>query len=158
MLISQCGKQKLAFFQNNSKKVNLNADKITEQILEWLETGAISWVGPAAEVESPIRAGLVLATNTKITPEGEKIKFRVCMDGGPWTITKTHNPPCLLNTITDVLLFIKPGQLMSKWDDKSGFHHLKMDVVSRDYTHFMWGDQIFRYNAAAFGIGRVPAD
>jgi hypothetical protein len=47
---------------------------------------------------------------------------------------------------------------MSKWDDKSGSHHLKMDKVSRDFTHFKWGNQIFRYNAAAFGIGRVPAD
>ena len=65
----------------------MNAKKITAQILEWLETKAVVWLGPANKIESPIRAGLVLAINTKQTPEGEKLKLRVCMDGGPWTIT-----------------------------------------------------------------------
>jgi hypothetical protein len=87
MLKSPCRKTKIPFFQKISKRTNLNAKKITAQILEWLETKAVVWLGPANKIESPIRAGLVLAINTKQTPEGEKLKLRVCMDGGPWTIT-----------------------------------------------------------------------
>ena len=94
-------------------------------------TGAIEWLGPANIIESPTSAGLVLATNIKYTHQGEKVKIQVCMVGGPWTTTKTHNPSCLFNNLTDVLLFIKPNKLMSKFVDKSGFHHLKMDLHSK---------------------------
>ena len=142
------------FFQPNSKKVLLSPDDVTESLKDWNKTGAIEYVGPAKEVESPIRAGTVLAINIK----PEKIKLRVCFDGEPWSITKKFDVPCVLDTVQKVLLYVEKDDCLTKWDDKSGFHQLKLDEASRNFTHFVWGNHVFQYFAAPFGIGRVPAD
>ena len=145
---------KKPFYQQNSEKVMLNPDAVTESLRDWNKTGAIEYVGKAEEVESPIRAGTVLAINIK----PEKVKLRVCFDGGPWTITRKYDVPCNLDTVQKVLLYVEKDDCLTKWDDKSGFHQLKLDEASRHYTHFEWGGHIFQYYAAPFGIGRVPGD
>lgn len=146
--------EKKPFFQSNSKKVLLSPDAVTESLVEWNKTGAIEYVGKAEEIESPIRAATVLAINIK----PEKIKLRVCFDGGPWSITKKYDVPCVLDTVQKALMYIEKGDRMTKWDDKSGFHQLRLDEASRSYTHFVWGKHVFQYYGAPFGIGRVPAD
>ena len=142
------------FYQENSKKTLLCPEEITTQLKEWIVTGAIEYVGPAQEVESPIRAGMVMAINIK----PDKIKLRLCFDGSAWSQTQRFNIPCVLDCIGTVLPYLKMNDYFTKWDDKSGFHQLKMDEMSKHFTHFNWGDHIFRYKAACFGLGLVPAN
>ena len=142
------------FYQDNSAKTLLCPDEITEQLKEWTKTGAIEYVGPAKDVESPIRAGMVMAINIK----PDKIKLRLCFDGSAWSQTQRYNVPCVLDCIGTVLPYLKKDDYFTKWDDKSGFHQLKMDEMSQDFTHFNWGNHIFKYKAACFGLGMVPAN
>ena len=55
-------------------------------------------------------------------------------------------------------LFINKNDYLSKFDDSSGFLQAFLDKESEKMTHFRWGNFIFCFHGAAFGIARVPAD
>jgi len=71
--------KKKPFYQANSSKTTLCPDEITQSIEDWIETGAVQYVGRDKEVESPIRAGVVMALNIK----PDKIKTRITIGAQP---------------------------------------------------------------------------
>ena len=145
---------KAPYWQENNPALLDNGDFVTQQIKEWIQCNSVQYVGPAETVQSPIRSGIVLAINQK----KDKLKLRLCTDGGAWSSTTLYQAPCPLDTLLSVLLTVNEGDYMTKWDDKSGLHQMKLDDFSSNFSHFTWGGHVFRFHAASFGFGRIPAD
>ena len=143
---------KLPFLQENSNHLLDNIKVINDQLISWIKTGAVEFLGDMRSVKSKLRTSLVLVYN--VTND----KFRTCFDGGSFKTTQSYSVPCRLDTLCETLLFINKNDYLSKFDDSSGFLQSYLDESSRNMTHFRWGNYIFRFFAAAFGIARVPSD
>ena len=140
------------FYQPNSEFLLENPEVITDQIIKWIRSGAMELVGPCNMVKSLVRTSMVLVYNENSD------KYRTCFDGGLLKLTEDYSVPCHLDTVTDALLFLEKDDYMSKFDDSSGFLQAYLDPQSSDLTHVRWGNYIFRYYGAAFGIPRIPGD
>ena len=143
---------KTQFYQPNGDFLLENPQEITNQIIKWVKSGALELVGHCNITKSLIRTSMVLVFNENSN------KFRTCFDGGLLKLTEEFSVPCKLDTVTNTLLFIDKDDYMCKFDDASGFLQAFLDEQSRDLTHTKWGQYIFRYYGAAFGIPRVPGD
>jgi hypothetical protein len=141
------------FFQPNGVKCLENAEWITNQMVEWIETGAVELVGH----QSKVKDTLLLAAVVLAHKPGSN-KYRACFDGGSWKTTEKYKVPCNLDMISDALLFVEKGDHLTKWDDKSGFLQFKFDKDTQDTIRFKWGKFIFNYYGSCFGLGRVPGD
>ena len=140
------------FYQPNGDFLLENPEEITNQISKWIKSGAMELVGHCNVTKSLIRTSMVLVFNENSE------KYRTCFDGGCLKLTEEYSVPCKLDTVTNTLLFIEKNDYMCKFDDASGFLQAYLDEQSRDLTHVRWGNYIFRYFGAAFGIPRVPGD
>ena len=138
--------------QPNSKYLLENPQEITGQIVKWIRSGAMEYVGPCNITRSPMRNSLVLVYNENSD------KFRTCFDGGALKLTEAYSVPCKLDEVIDALLFLKKDDYMTKFDDASGFLQAHLDEQSSNLTHVRWGQHIFKYYGAAFGIPRIPGD
>jgi hypothetical protein len=144
------------FYQKNSsehlKHLLENINIINDQLVKWVASGAIIVLGTTVQIKSKIKTSLVLAYNESAD------KFRCCFDGGSFKAIQGYTVPCNLDTLSETLLFINKNDYLSKYDDSSGFLQPYLDKPSQDMTHFRWGNYIFKFYAAAFGIARVPGD
>jgi hypothetical protein len=144
--------EKREFFQQNSEHLLDNIEVINKQLIDWVATGAVKFLGPTESIKSKIRTSLVLVYNESSD------KHRCCFDGGSFKVTQGYSVPCKLDTLNETLLFINKDDYLSKYDDSSGFLQAYLDEPSQNMTHFRWGSFIFKFFAAAFGIARVPSD
>lgn len=82
--------------------------------------------------------------------------FRACFDGSAMKELELFKKPCKLDTCRQTFAFLKKGMLLTKIDDKCGFHHLRLDQFSKNMACCEYGGELFRYNGAPFGIPKVP--
>ena len=121
---------------------------VTEQIFQWRKSGALHIFRKQDELSPKIA--------TPITVAIKDDKRRMCNDGGLWKIVQKEKVPCKLDSIMGALRYLKKGDLMTKTDDKSGFHHLLLEPESSDLAIQWWGNYFFKFKAAAFGYSIVP--
>jgi hypothetical protein len=140
------------FLQPNAKFLLENPEEITKQVIKWISSGALEYVGPCNITRSPLRTSLVLVYNENSD------KFRTCFDGGSLKLTEAYSVPCVLDEVVDALLFLEKNDYMTKFDDASGFLQAFLDKQSSNLCHIRWGQHIFKYYGAAFGIPRIPGD
>ena len=89
------------FYQPNSKFLLEKPEVITDQIIEWIRSGALELVGPCNMVKSLRRTSMILVYNENSD------KYRTCFDGGCFKLTEDYSVPCHLDTVTDALLFLE---------------------------------------------------
>ena len=133
----------------NPRSLYQHHSVVLKQILKWLESGAMEWVPPGSP-EKPL-----LTSSIIVVPKGEN-DWRVCYNGNPVKMIEERPQPCTLDSLSSALSFIRKGDLLSKVDDKSGFHQLLLDPFSRNLAFCEYGGQLFRYRAAAFGFPKIP--
>ena len=92
----------------------------------------------------------------KKAPDGTWSDHRFCCD-----FRRCNDLIAPMNTHVPVAddLFQKLGKsrFFSKLDMRSGFFQLPLHPDSRDITSFWWGDNLYRYTRAPFGIRTCPA-
>ena len=140
------------FYQTNQKKILDNPKEIQDQIVKWVRQGVMNYLGRANEIESKMRTSLVLAYNEN------KDAYRICFDGGAGKETQAYTVPCELDTVGMALKALDKDDLLCKLDDKSGFLQVKFSEETRKLSHCVWGDHVFEFYGAIFGMARVPGD
>ena len=84
-------------------------------------------------------------------------KERMCHDGGYEKAIEGYSFPCKLEDLYGILQVLEPNDLLSKSDDKSGFHLVLLGKESRLLTAFSYKGRFFLYRVAPFGSPKIPA-
>ncbi|CAG5101436.1 Oidioi.mRNA.OKI2018_I69.YSR.g17087.t1.cds [Oikopleura dioica] len=134
----------------NSKGTNKHIGVIANQIKKWMESAALEYRPPEA------KHSILMMANWVVVPKQGEEQWRTCYNGGPLKVLERYTQPCHLDSAGQVLKILKKGDLLSKWDDKSGFHHLTLDPFSRNLAFCQLGGNLFRYRGAAFGLPAIP--
>ena len=81
----------------------------------------------------------------------------MCHDGAWEKEIEGFPIPCKMEDLTSVLPHIRPNDLLTKLDDKRGFHLVQMNKESRGLTAFKFQGQILTYRVVPFGCPKSPA-
>ena len=132
--------------------------KLIEKTIEkWLANGAIIMMD---DNEIPDLCTPVVLANVQLpggpAPDDTK-KERMCHDGGYEKAIEGYSFPCKLEDLYGILQVLEKGDLMSKSDDKSGFHLVLLGQESRLLTAFSYQGHKFMYRVAPFGSPKIPA-
>ena len=132
--------------------------KLIEKTIEkWLSNGAIIMMDSN---EKPDLCTPVVLANVQL-PGGpvpdENKKERMCHDGGYEKAIEGYSFPCKLEDLYGILQVLEKGDLLSKSDDKSGFHLVLLGQESRLLTAFSYQGHMFMYRVAPFGSPKIPA-
>ena len=163
-------KQTPVWFENKSQKwiyppiidtdpkIEKAQAKLIEKTIEkWLKNGAIIMMedGKKPDLSTPV----VLA-NVQLPggpPPDPTKKPRMCHDGGFEKSIEGYSFPCKLEDLFGILQILEPDDLLSKSDDKSGFHLVLLGKESRLLTAFRYKGQFFLYRVAPFGSPKIPS-
>ena len=130
---------------------------IEKTIEKWLKNGAIIMLN---ESEIPDLCTPVVLANVQLpggpAPDGTK-KERMCHDGGFEKAIEGYSFPCKLEDLYGILQVLEQNDLLSKSDDKSGFHLVLLGQESRLLTAFSYKGKFFMYRVAPFGSPKIPA-
>ena len=132
--------------------------KLIEKTIEkWLKNGAIIMMD---ESELPDLCTPVVLANVQLpggpAPDPTK-KERMCHDGGFEKAIEGYSFPCKLEDLYGILQVLEKDDLLSKSDDKSGFHLVLLGQESRLLTAFSYKGKYFMYRVAPFGSPKIPA-
>ena len=132
--------------------------KLIEKTIEkWLKNGAIVMMD---ENEKPDLCTPVVLANVQLpggpAPDRTK-KERMCHDGGYEKAIEGYSFPCKLEDLYGILQVLEKDDLLSKSDDKSGFHLVLLGRESRLLTAFSYKGRFFMYRVAPFGSPKIPA-
>ena len=132
--------------------------KLIEKTIEkWLKNGAIIMMD---ENEKPDLCTPVVLANVQLpggpAPDLTK-KERMCHDGGYEKAIEGYSFPCKLEDLYGILQVLEKDDLLSKSDDKSGFHLVLLGRESRLLTAFSYKGRMFMYRVAPFGSPKIPA-
>jgi len=58
--------------------------------------------------------------------------------------------------VEDILAKLGTSQLFSIFDSCKGFYAIPVDDSSKDYTTFVTGDNMYRFNVMPFGLVNAP--
>lgn len=83
-------------------------------------------------------------------------KPRVCLNARPLA-SVIRNVPCRLDSIAQLICYLRPGSSAIISDDKQGFFHCMIDLRSRGLLCFHYGDETYAYTCLAFGINSAPS-
>jgi len=133
------------FRLENSRSISKNNDEVVKQIMKWIQSGAVTHIPDKTSVKPLMHSNMVVVPKA----DGD---IRICYNGGPLKQIERFSQPCHLDSCADVLHFIRKGDLLAKMEDKQMFFHMNLDNFSRELAYFSYDDQLFRYNAGAFGL------
>ena len=145
------------FFKTDEKLELLHQDYIKDTIEKWLKTKTIYICKPTDHID--LVTPLVMANLPTVNgppPDPDK-KPRMCHDGGYEKEIEGYPIPCKMEDIKTVLPNIKQYDLLTKLDDKRGFHLLRMNKESRGLTIFQYKGQYMTYRGVPFGCPKSPA-
>ena len=145
------------FFETDSELENLHFDYIKDTIEKWLKTKSIYIMKKSDQID--LVTPLVMANLPTIhgpPPDPDK-KARMCHDGAWEKEIEGFPIPCKMEDLTSVLPHIRPNDLLTKLDDKRGFHLVQMNKESRGLTAFKFQNQILTYRVVPFGCPKSPA-
>ena len=145
------------FFDTDPKLENLHQDYIKDTIEKWLKTKAIYIMKSTDQID--LVTPLVMANLPTLNgpPADPDKKPRMCHDGAFEKEIEGYPIPCKMEDISMVLPNIRPNDLLTKLDDKRGFHLVKMNRESRGLTAFKFRNKILTYRVVPFGCPKSPA-
>ena len=108
------------------------------------------------EIMTPISRVNLFLVSAWVVAEGKKL--RKCFDGGLIKVLESAKTKCVLDSIPDFVDMLRPNDLLSKIDDKSGFYQLLLNGDSVGLTGQKIGKSYFATRGAAFGLPRIPGD
>lgn len=139
--------QTVPFYSTNPEWVSKYLKFTVDTIDEWLMTGALT-LRPKGD-EPIMTAGCIYASMDK--------KARLCYDGSITKALEYYKMPCKLDCLQQVAPSIPQYSLLSKNDDKRGFHQMKLNDESRTWSSFEFAGRSFSYEVPAFGERTSPA-
>ena len=145
------------FFETDPNLEILHQDYIQDTIEKWLKTKAIYIMRSADQID--MITPLVMANLPTLNgppPDPDK-KARMCHDGAFEKEIEGYPIPCKMEDLTTVLPNIRPNNLLTKLDDKRGFHLVSMNKESRGLTAFRYKNKILTYRVVPFGCSKSPA-
>ena len=145
------------FFKTDEKLELLHQDYIKDTIEKWLKTKTIYICKPTDHID--LVTPLVMANLPTVNgppPDPDK-KPRMCHDGGYEKEIEGYPIPCKMEDLKTVLPNIKQHDLLTKLDDKRGFHLLRMNKESRGLTVFQYKGRHMTYRGVPFGCPKSPA-
>ena len=138
--------------------IEKSQSKLIEKTIEkWLKNGAIIMMD---ENELPDLSTPIVMANVQLPggpPPDPSKKPRMCHDGGFEKAIEGFSFPCKLEDLQGILQVLEPGDLLSKSDDKSGFHLVLLGRESRKLTAFQYKGHYFMYRVAPFGSPKIPS-
>ena len=134
----------------NPRSLYQHHNVVLRQLLKWIKSGALEWI-PENSPEKPL-----LQSSIIVVPKAGPEQYRVCYNGNPVKVIEKRSQACTLDSLGQALSYLRVGDLLTKVDDKSGFHQLILDNFSRNLAFCEYGGQRFRYRAAAFGFPKIP--
>ena len=143
-------------FENDPKIIDSQEELLEKTIENWLASGAIFLID---EKDIDLCTPLVIA-NVQLPnrpPPDPTKKPRVCHDGGFEKSVETFSFPCKLDDLATAQKIIAQFSLLSKTDDKRGFHLVKLALESRGLTVFEYKGRYLAYRVALFGSPTIPA-
>ena len=132
-------------------------EKLVEKTInDWLESGAIFIIDREdVDLCTPLVIANVQLPN-RPPPDPTK-KPRVCHDGGFEKSVETFSFPCKLVDLSIAQKVTEQNDLLTKTDDKRGFHLVKLAKESRGLTAFYYKGYFLAYRVALFGSPIIPA-
>ena len=129
---------------------------VEKTIENWLKSGAIFIIEPEkVDLCTPLVIANVQLPN-RPPPDPTK-KPRICHDGGFEKSVELFSFPCKLDDLSVAQKTMEKNDLMSKTDDKRGFHLVKLAKESRGLTAFYYKGKFLAYRVALFGSPIIPA-
>ena len=129
-----------AEFSNNKSCLGFE-DFISTTILERVKNGSLSVWGRVGEVDLP---HLVMPLTV------EPSKPRLCHDERFLNLW-IRDFPLKLDSIADLLRYVRKSHFQTSMDDKSGYDHMELSEESRKYFCLQWRGWYFVYNTIPFG-------
>ena len=125
-------------------KVPINmVSKVNDELKQMLEQGIIE------------RSNASYASPMVIIKKKNSDSLRLCID-----YTRLNRisviDPMPQQDIEDVLAKLSNSQLFSTFDACKGFYAIPMDDSSKDYTTFVTGDNMYKFNVMPFGLVNAP--
>jgi hypothetical protein len=125
-------------------KVPINmVNKVNEELQLMLSQGIIE------------RSNAAYASPMVIIKKKNSDSLRLCID-----FTRLNRitvvDPMPQPDVEDVLAKLGSSQLFSTFDACKGFYAIPMNDSSKDYTTFVTGDNMYRFNVMPFGLVNVP--
>ena len=135
-------------------KVHLEySGTIYKQLKKWILNGAVVPIGMKNEI--PVWRSKVYHINPLSV---ETSKPRICVNGETQRYTAPRKKlSCILDNIQSILDVIRPHDLLTKLDDKSGFLHLVIDETSQKLAAIEFGDLLMLCRGLCFGLTQSPA-
>ena len=125
---------------------------IFKQLKKWITKGVVTLIG--------LKSQLVQWKNHvfHICPISiEPNKPRFCFSGEAMRYTAPRKKlSCILDSIQSILKSIRPNDLLTKLDDKSGFLHLVIDDFSQKLACFEFAGLLFKCRGLCFGLTQSP--
>ena len=145
------------FFETDPNLEELHQDYIRETIEKWLKTKAIYIMDSTDQID--LLTPLVMANLPTLNgpPADPDKKPRMCHDGAFEKEIEGFPIPCKMEDLSTVLPNIRPNDLLTKLDDKRGFHLVKMNLESRGLTAFRFKNMNMTYRVVPFGCPKSPA-
>ena len=140
--------------ENNGKPIFQTNPELLEKHGSFLVTEVAKNIGD--EIMSPISRENLFLVSAWVVAEGKKL--RKCFDGGLIKVLESAKTKCVLDSIPDFVDMLKPHDLLTKIDDKSGFYQLLLNGDSIGLTGQKLGNSYFVTRGAAFGLPRIPGD
>ena len=139
--------QMIPLYSTNPDWVHKYLKFTVDTIDEWLMTGALIL---RPEGDEPIMtAGCIYASMDK--------KPRLCYDGSITKALEFYKMPCKLDCLQQVAPVIPKNALLTKMDDKRGFHQMTINEESITWSSFEFAGRSFSYVVPAFGERTSPA-
>ena len=124
---------------------------ISKQLADWCVCGSVLDGGHTSHSTPYLTVGITVANATK--------KPRLCFDGGALkALEGDYKIPCILDGIPQFYKYLHKGALLSKVDDKSGYHQLRLNKESLKGATQKWGNRYFYNFGAVWGAPSVAAE
>ena len=125
-------------------KVPINmVSKVNDELKQMLDQGIIE------------RSNASYASPMVIIKKKNSDSLRLCIDYSRLNRISVVDPMPQPD-VEDVLVKLSNSQLFSTFDACKGFYAIPMDDSSKDYTTFVTGDNMYKFNVMPFGLVNAP--
>ncbi len=134
-------------FISQPKMSTEQAVAVNAEIAKMLKSGAVRAV-PAAQIQ--------LSSPIFVVPKREKGSWRLIHDLRYLNTLITAITRFKLPGLKDLKHVARPGDWMTTWDLKSGYHHVSIDPEYHKMLGFRWNGQGYVFTVLPFGLKTAP--
>ena len=136
--------------QNSEYMADYRQD-VVKALRKWQDQDAIVNLKQKPDFENALCNG---RCEMKLTIE--PLKPRVCINARPLGAC-IRDMPCRLDSIYQLIRYLRIGCSVIISDDSSGFYHCMLDQRCRNLMRIHYGEEKYCFNCMAFGISSAPS-